>query len=575
MSRNSLLLYLNVGRKLQLKLLVGALCLVISQVVESLVPLALGNLVHELTRESPSLLRVIMPFVAIGVTGILTWHIGAYLVHVVNENCFVRHFSRWYEGLFGMPYRHFVERQTGKLSGHITASATALRDLVTSLFQDIISAAISIVTTSVVLLSIHVVTGLFYLAVASVGIAVFLIAQNRALRRYVPVVDSEASMSGHIVDGIANFDTVLASRHVHHEIRTLHAHLAHQLRVVIRATRANELAWSTIAIFTGIVLRVGSVFTIAYGYTHHQLDLAAVTTLASAVLLSGKPIVIFGNNLRQLRLTLTKVNAARKYVLGGETQQRQPALSPTSAIDVRKQTRESHDVVLENVSFSYGDGVSAPVLRRVNLRVLPGERVGIVGRSGAGKSTITKLLLGFYEPTVGQVRVSRSQLSYVPQSTALFGRSIRDNIAYGVDGYSQRDFADACAVTQLDEFVDELPDGYDTRVGERGVTLSGGQCQRIVIARALLRNAPMLLLDEATSALDSHSEAIIQNALETAMKGRTIISIAHRLSTLRSMDRIVVMEHGAITEEGSHSELLQRNGAYAELWARQTGGYVG
>ena len=221
------------------------------------------------------------------------------------------------------------------------------------------------------------------------------------------------------------------------------------------------------------------------------------------------------------------------------------------------------------------------------LTVEPGTSVGLVGVSGSGKSTLTKLLLRFADVKRGAIYVDgqdirdvtqrslREAIAYVPQEASLFHRSVYENIAYGRPGASREEVLAAARLAHADEFIAGLPEGYETMVGERGVKLSGGQRQRIAIARALLKDAPILVLDEATSALDSESEAAIQAALANLMQGRTAIVVAHRLSTIAGLDKIVVLDDGAIVEEGTHKELLKRGGKYAELWKRQSGQFIG
>ena len=220
------------------------------------------------------------------------------------------------------------------------------------------------------------------------------------------------------------------------------------------------------------------------------------------------------------------------------------------------------------------------------LHIPAGKSVGLVGVSGSGKTTLTKLLLRFDDVTAGAIYIDgqdirdvtqkslREAIAYVPQESALFHRSIYENIAYGKIGATQREVVKAAKLANADEFIRELPNGYDTLVGERGIKLSGGQRQRIAIARAILKNAPILVLDEATSALDSESEGLIQGALANLMKGRTSIVVAHRLSTIAGLDEIVVLKNGKIVEQGTHARLLQANGEYAKLWSRQSGAFL-
>jgi ATP-binding cassette subfamily B multidrug efflux pump len=246
------------------------------------------------------------------------------------------------------------------------------------------------------------------------------------------------------------------------------------------------------------------------------------------------------------------------------------------------------------VSFNYGKPVLAgqrPVLDQLTLDIAPGEKVGLVGRSGAGKSTLTNLLLRFYDLEQGRILVDgrdiaevtqdslRAAIGVVTQDTSLLHRSVLENICYGKPEATMVEVDSAARKAHADEFVAALVDpsgrrGFDAHVGERGVKLSGGQRQRVAIARVLLKNAPILVLDEATSALDSEVEQAIQENLYALMEGKTVIAVAHRLSTIAAMDRLVIMDKGVIVEQGTHRELLDRGGLYATLWQRQSGGFL-
>lgn len=243
-------------------------------------------------------------------------------------------------------------------------------------------------------------------------------------------------------------------------------------------------------------------------------------------------------------------------------------------------------VEFRKVWFSY-PGSARPLFRDLDLRVETGEKVGVVGRSGAGKSTLTRLLLRQVDVDAGAILIgglaisslrqadARAQIAYVPQEPLMFHRSLRDNIAFGRLDATEEEIRAPARASHAADFIEVLPERYDTLVGERGIKLSGGQRQRVAIARALLRHAPILVLDEATSSLDSESEALIQHALLTLMEGRTTIVIAHRLSTVQAMDRLIVLHEGEVVQDGSHEELLEVGGLYADLWRKQSGGFLG
>ncbi|MEM6409558.1 MAG: ABC transporter ATP-binding protein, partial [Pseudomonadota bacterium] len=256
------------------------------------------------------------------------------------------------------------------------------------------------------------------------------------------------------------------------------------------------------------------------------------------------------------------------------------------ALDIREGT-----VTYDKVSFNYGKE-DRPVVKGLDLTIKAGEKVGLVGRSGAGKSTLVNLLLRLHDLESGRVLIDgqdisqvtqdslRGAIGVVTQDTALMHRSIRENIAYGKPDATLDDIVAAAKKAEAWDFIEDLEDkkgrqGLDAHVGERGVKLSGGQRQRIAIARVVLKDAPILVLDEATSALDSEVEAAIQERMNDLMGGKTVIAIAHRLSTIAAMDRLIVLDQGAIIEEGSHADLLQQDGLYASLWKRQSGGFIG
>ncbi|AKM80276.1 MAG: putative ABC transporter ATP-binding protein [Candidatus Saccharibacteria bacterium GW2011_GWC2_44_17] len=268
----------------------------------------------------------------------------------------------------------------------------------------------------------------------------------------------------------------------------------------------------------------------------------------------------------------------------------------TDILDETPEVKDTHtarplrvtdgSVGFSTVDFRYKDSSGGNVIQGLSLSIAGGERIGLAGLSGGGKTTLTKLLLRFADSNKGTITIDgqditkvsqhslRENIAYVPQEPYLFHRSLRENIAYGRQDATDQEIYTAIDQANARDFVDTLPDGLNTVVGERGVKLSGGQRQRIAIARAILKDAPILILDEATSALDSESEKLIQDALETLMSNKTSIVVAHRLSTIARLDRIIVLENGKIIEDGSHGKLLKEQGVYAKLWSHQSGGFI-
>jgi ATP-binding cassette subfamily B protein len=253
--------------------------------------------------------------------------------------------------------------------------------------------------------------------------------------------------------------------------------------------------------------------------------------------------------------------------------------------DAKKFTVTKGDLSFDNVTFTYPEAKEA-LFHNFNLHIEHGQKVGLVGHSGSGKTSITKLTLRFMDIQSGNITIDghniadmkqsdlRDAISYVPQEPLLFHRSIAENISYGKHQATLEEIKTAAKKAHAHEFIVDLPEGYDTLVGERGVKLSGGQKQRIAIARTFLKNAPIIVLDEATSALDSESEVLIQDALLRLMEGKTAIVIAHRLSTIQRMDSVIVLAHGSIAEQGTHEALLSNKGIYADLWKHQSGGFI-
>lgn len=424
---------------------------------------------------------------------------------------------------------------------------------------------------------------------------VWLIAYIFSLSYFVPRLsklsqqqaDARSLMTGRITDAYTNISTVKLFSHAGREaayvrsamdefLGTVHG----QMRRVSQVEIVNHLLNMVLIITTGFLcLWLWSINELSIG------GLAAAT--AMALRLNGVSHWVMWE--------MTSL-----YEQVGTVQDGMNTLSTHNNIrdaeDAKPLIVQRGEVKFDHVDFSYHQDQDATdrvnVLQNLNLTIHPGEKVGLVGRSGAGKSTIVNLLLRFYEVEKGAIYIDaqninsvtqnslRAQIGMVTQDTSLLHRSVRDNILYGRPDASEAEMLAAAKRAEAHEFIIQLIDskgrkGYDAHVGERGVKLSGGQRQRIAIARVMLKDAPILLLDEATSALDSEVETVIQESLYRLMQGKTVVAIAHRLSTIAAMDRLVVVDQGKIVEQGTHAELLKLGGIYSSLWAHQSGDFLG
>jgi ATP-binding cassette subfamily B protein len=567
---------------LRMRVVMALVALIIAKAITLMVPIAYKAVVDLLTDEAAGKQITAIGLAASPVFLIVAYGVGRVLMvlfaqfrdvwftavaqHAVRElaNCTFRH-------LHELSLRFHLERRTGGLNRVIERGVTGVDTIVRM-------AVLNSIPTAVELLMISGLVAYYFgwiyvvVVLATVGLYVaftFWASERRiAIRRDMNDSDTEAHAKA--VDSLLNYETVKYFGNEDHEARRFDSSMARYERAAIRTyTSLGVLNTGQAVIFT-----IGTVICM----------LLAARDVASGALTIGG-FVMINAILMQLYLPLNFMGMVYREIKQGLIDiETMFALlhEPPEIIDrpgAKTLRVKKGELKFENVSFAYDP--ERQILKNVSFEVPAGKMVAIVGPSGAGKSTISRILFRFYELTGGRVSIDgqnisdvtqsslRAAIGMVPQDTVLFNDTILYNIRYGRPEASDAEVREAARLAQIDDFIMTLPQGYDSLVGERGLKLSGGEKQRVAIARTILKSPPILMLDEATSALDSHTEKEIQDALERVARERTSLVIAHRLSTVVHADNIIVLDHGEIVEQGTHLELLARGGLYASLWARQ------
>ena len=490
---------------------------------------------------------------------------------------------RWraHSHVLRQPVGWFESDFAGRIANRIMQTPPAAGEAVFQVFDAAAFAGVMLVGSGFVLADADI----RLLLPLLVWLAAYLLLMRWTLRRIGPASkaasDARSAVTGRVVDAYTNIHSVKLSGHHERErdyareaIENARQTLASEMRIITKMD-------VTLTVLNGFLI----VAVIGWALVLWYQGSATIGTVTAATTL-----VLRLNNMTYWIMWST-TNLFEN--LGVVQEGMETITHPIQLTDVTNATTlDFRDGLIEidRVSHHYGRGAGG--LDQIALTIRPGEKIGLVGRSGAGKTTLVKLMLRFYDSEQGEIRIDgqditrvtqeslRRQIGMVQQESSLLHRSVRDNIKYARPDASDAQMIEAAKRAEAHDFILTLADpegrtGYDAHVGERGVKLSGGQRQRVALARVILKDAPILILDEATSALDSEAEAAIQEALFNVMEGKTVIAIAHRLSTIAAMDRIVVLEDGHVAEEGNHASLLARNGLYARFWARQSGGFIG
>jgi ABC-type multidrug transport system fused ATPase/permease subunit len=512
---------------------------------------------------------LILIFVQLGFQTIFSF-MRVYLLTEVGEKSLADMRKDVYSKLLSMPMSYFTEKRVGELSNRISSDLSQIQDAISFTLAEFLRGIFTLVIGLGFIFWISTKLALVMLAVVPV-IAVLAVVFGMRIRKMARKAQDQLSESGTIVQ--ETFQGISIVKAFTSEVYEISRYVKSVYAVVDTAIanaryRGAFISFMIFSVFGAIA------FVMWYGANMIQTGELTMGSLTMFVIFSmfvGGTFAGFADMFSQLQKTLGATQSVREILRAeGEPVELTP-------IAIESQYVLKGNVTFKQVAFSYPSRNDVSVLKDITLNANNGEQIALVGPSGAGKSTIASLLLKFYEPTSGSIWFDdkdstnfpltqlRKQMAFVPQDVILFGGTIAENIAYGKLGATAEEIADAARKANAHDFISKFPEGYETIVGERGIKLSGGQRQRIAIARAILKDPAILILDEATSSLDSESEQLVQEALDNLMKNRTSFVIAHRLSTIRNAHKIVVIDKGTVTEQGSHEQLMVNNGLYRKL----------
>ncbi|MEV0707367.1 ABC transporter ATP-binding protein [Nocardia aurea] len=506
----------------------------------------------------------------------LLWRIGIHCLNRVDAYGIEHLYVVAMDELLAKDAAFFHNNFAGSLTKRSLSFAARFEQFVDTLAFEIMAALVPLIFASVVLWHYNPM-----LVVVLMGMIVVtaLVITPLVQRRQKLVDDREAAIarvSGHVADSLANMQVVRAFAAEPQEADEHRRRVASSRRKSLRSWDYANLRIDTLVAPLLVLTNVMGLL-IAVGLSGDNMGVEAIVVAFTYYFNATGIMFRFNQIYRRLETVLTEAAQFTELLLD------EPRV--LDAAHPEPLRPKGFDVRFDSVNFTHGG--ARQLFHGLDLHVPSGAKVGLVGRSGGGKTTITQLLLRLMDLQSGTIRIGgqdiarlrqadlRSLIAYVPQEPAMFHRTLSENIRFARPEATDEEILRAAEAAHVTEFVDALPQGMDTLIGERGVKLSGGQRQRVALARAILRDAPILLLDEATSALDSESESLVQQALWELMEGRTALVVAHRLSTVAGMDRLVVLDHGRIIEEGTHEQLLCAQGAYAQLWRHQSGGFLG
>ena len=559
----------------KLRILLAAICLVLAKVCNVYAPLFYKDAIDSLgVAENLSAALLVGIIVAYGLARIgatLFGEIREALFAAVAQNVVRQVGCRVFEHLHALSLRFHLERRTGGLSRAIERGVKAIETLLRFAVFNIFPTIFEII---VVLIILWVLLDWRFAAVTLVTIVIYVLYTKEVttwrlgIRRQMNEEDSRAHSKA--IDSLLNYETVKYFNAEAHESKRFDQALAAYAKAAIKST----ISLSTLNVGQAAIISVGLVAVMVMaglGVKNGNMTIGEFVMVNAYLIQLYQPLNMFGFVYREIMQSLIDMEKMFSLLDVPQEVQDSPTAKPLSV--------SAGEVRFDNVVFGYDE--RRPIIKGISFTVRAGKTVAIVGPSGSGKSTIGRLLYRFYDVGSGSISIDnqdirdvsqdslRDCIGIVPQDTVLFNDSLIYNVLYGRQNASEKEAREAARLAQIADFIENLPDGWATEVGERGLKLSGGEKQRVAIARTILKDPPILLLDEATSALDTATERAIQSNLDELARGRTAIVIAHRLSTIVNADEILVFRDGIISERGQHHKLLEQQGIYAEMWARQ------
>lgn len=549
-----------------------------------------GDVVDWLTIYTPQTLwqekgQTIMLILGLCVLSIFGEFIGNLIRFQVLQGVMPMRLRWWFhKHMLGQSMQFYHDEFSGRVSAKVMQTALSVRDTIMTMVEMVSFVMAYLVTSGVILLGLDIWLFLPFMAWLICVMVMMKFFLPRLRETASNQADARALMTGRVTDAYANISAVKLFSHSNRELSYAKSAMDEFMTTVHAQMRWVSILGTTTEMLS-LIMIIGSTAIGVYLWMMGKVSVGAIA-VASGIALRLKGMI---------QWIMWEMASLFEHI--GTVQDGMKTLTTPHAItdkaDADKLMVTHGKIQFKDVTFNYGHGEDRTALfDKFNLAIQAGEKIGLVGRSGAGKSSLINLLLRFYDVDGGSISIDgqdisavtqtslRQNIGMVTQDTALLHRTVRENIAYGKPNATDEEIIAASRLAHAWDFIQTLEDKYgnkglDTEVGERGVKLSGGQRQRIAIARVMLKNAPILLLDEATSALDSEVEHAITQSLDEMMNKKTVIAIAHRLSTIASLDRLVVMDKGEIVEMGSHDELIAKGGIYANLWARQSGGFLG